>query len=156
MSNLTRFPFKSMIAIVNYLNNKGYESESKVNDIQNASAACYPDTLEVIGMLSYLTSFGQVKHSTEADGWSRSFEQPLSNKSSFREHFLKDILKIIHSLDHEAKNIQSLAGNLEELDEQTIKENLEFLEKITAFGYIRKGSKGWLLVKYNTVQEIQA
>ena len=154
MSNLTRFPFKSMISIVNFMNNKGYESESKINDIQNASNACYPDTLEIIGMLAYLTSFGQVKNSL--DGWSISFGQNLLNKMAFREHFLKDIVKIIHSLSHDAKNIHSLAENLEGLEEQMIKDNLEFLEKITAFGFIRKGSKGWELVKYDTVQEIQA
>ena len=152
MSNLTRFPFISMIRIINFLHL--HETESEIYSIMDASNACYPDTMEVLEMLSYLTAFGQVKK--QNIGWIISNKQSVLSTKKFREHFLVDIVKILNVLNESEQSVDNLRQNLTDLNEETIGAYLKFLEKITAYGVVQRNARNWRLEKFIPVQEIQS
>ena len=157
-TKLTKFPFKSMIPIIDYLHSSQNESttEFSISDIQDASNACYPDTFEVIQMVAYITAFGQVKKLE--NGWALINKQELRRKGMFRELFLQDIVKILNQLSSEPQPLNVISKNIDNLKEEEIFEFLEFLEKLTASGFVQKGSEGWSLQPYesNTSVEIKS
>lgn len=141
-----------MIPIINFLHQ--HETESEIYSIMDASNACYPDTMEVLEMLSYLTAFGQVKK--QNIGWIIFNKQSVLSTKKFREHFLVDIVKILNVLNESEQSVDNLRQNLTDLNEETIGAYLKFLEKITAYGVVQRNARNWRLEKFIPVQEIQS
>ena len=148
MSKLKNFPFKSMIPIINFLSSHASNSQVDISDIMSASNACYPDTLEVVQMLSYLTSFGSV--SNHGLGWTLEHGQPFTNRKTFREYFLNDVLKIISSLNAEPKDISIVNELVQDIDKNELQSILAFLQTITSYGIVKKSEQGWIVESYAT------
>ena len=148
MSKLVKFPFKSMIPIVDFLHSQKNTTESSINDIQNASNACYPDTLEVVQMLAYLTTFGQVKET--AEGWILSNKQEKPIKIMIRKRFLEDIEEILSQLSSNPQKLSDLNKDLHKIKESEVEDYLRFLQTISSYGFVAKNSRGWKLEDYNS------
>lgn len=147
-SKLAKFPFKSMLAIINYLHLSNDDSAKKfsIDDIMDASNACYGDTFEVVQMMAYITSFGQVK--MQDNSWTLTNKTDIKVVRAFRELFLQGFVKILNQLSAEPQPVTVISKNAKGLKEKEIQEYLEFLEKLTAFGYLKKVSDGWNLQSY--------
>lgn len=154
-SKLIKFPFKAMIPIIEYLysNKDKPENEFSIYDIQDASNACFPDTLEVVQMLSYLTGFGQVQE--HENGWTIGIKQDNPLKRMFRELFLKEILQIIEQLNQNPQPVKNLCENLKGIKNQEVQEYLQFLQTITAHGFVKKFSNGWKLENFSTIPPVE-
>lgn len=152
---LLKFPFKAMIPIIEYLhsNRNKPENEFSIYDIQDASNACFPDTLEVVQMLSYLTAFGQVKE--HENGWTIGIKQENPLKRMFRELFLKDILQVIEHLNQNPQQVENLSESIKGIKTQEIFEYLQFLQTITAYGFVKKFTNGWKLKEYSTSTSVE-
>ena len=148
MSKLVKFPFKSMIPIVNFLHSQKSTTESSINDIQNASNACYPDTLEVVQMLAYLTTFGQVKET--AEGWILINKQEKPVKIMIRKRFLEDIEEILNQLSSNPQKLSDLTKDIDKMKESEVEEFLRFLQTISSHGFVAKNSEGWKLENYTS------
>ncbi len=153
MSKLQKFPFKSMISIINYLHANNKSEGIDIYNIMDASNACYPDTSEVVQMLSYLTSFGQVQNTN--NGWICTNKQEFTSKILFRERYLNEIILIISNLSDQPTNVSNLNNITENIDKDELEEYLSFLTKITAFGIVKKSSDGWKLVPYNNKPRLE-
>lgn len=154
-SKLTKFPFKSMIPIIEYLNSSKNESakELSISDIMDASNACFPDTFEVVQMVAYLTAFGQVK--MQDNSWSIINKQEIKVARAFRELFLTDVVKILNQLSPEPQQVTVISNNVNGPKEQEIIEYLTFLEKLTAYGFVKKGFDGWSLQPYESSNPVE-
>lgn len=135
-----------MLSIINYLHVKHDADGNDIYSIMSASNACFPDTSEVVEMLAYLTSFGQVKEIK--NGWIKLNKQEYSTKKLFRERYLAESIQILSNLDDQAKNTSEIEKIISDMKKDEVEEYLKFLQKITAYGYVKKCSNGWKLENF--------
>ncbi len=147
-SKLLKFPFKSMIPIIKYLhsNRNNPHNEFSIYDILDASNACFPDTLEVVQMLAYVTSLGQVQE--HENGWTIGNKQDIPIKKMFRELYLKDILQILNTLNQNPQPIENLTKIIQGINEKELLEYLQFLQTITAYGFVKNVGNDWKLENF--------
>lgn len=150
MSKLEFFPFKSMISIITYLNKN---KESDIYNLMDASNACYPDTSEVVSMIAYLTAFGQIKESN--DGWILTNKQEFTSKKQFRERYLQELVSILNNLTDKATTNSELEQILTPLTKAEIEEYLQFSQKLTAHGFVKKSPEGWKLEEYHLTPKVE-
>ena len=142
-----------MISIIEFLNKKGFESGSEIYDIQEASRACYSDTTEVVQMLEYITSLGHVRETPE--GWLIENNQEYTSRKMFRDYYLKDILKLTTELSTSPKVIEDIKVTDSKLNTNEIKEYLEFLQKITQYGFVKKVKSNWKLESFIPLTQVE-
>lgn len=141
-----------MNAIIEFLNKKG-DSFSEIYDIQDASRACYSDTTEIMQMLEYLTSFGQVKETPK--GWIKENTQDYTSRKLFRDFYLKEIVKILNLLNENPQTVENLQLSVEKINSNDIQKYLEFLAKITQFGFVKKDKRDWKLETYRSLPQME-
>ena len=142
-----------MISIVDFLKKKGFESESEIYDIQDVSRACYSDTTEVVQMLEFITSLGQVKETPE--GWIIENNQEYTSRKMFRDFYLKDIVKLVNELSTSPKILEDITFADSKLKSNEIKEYLDFLSKITRYGFVKKVKNNWKLESYTPLPQVE-
>lgn len=135
-----------MIRIVKFMDTE--KSPVNIYDLQAASNACSSDTLEVIGMISYLSHFGQVEK--VIDGWIIHSAQNYEDKKPYRLHYLEKMLEIIKDLLDQPKEIKSIKDKVDKIKDKEILSVLEFLELLTKYGYVLKINKRWELKQYQS------
>ncbi|MHA2364977.1 MAG: hypothetical protein ACXAC7_13555 [Candidatus Hodarchaeales archaeon] len=153
METLNKFPFKSMLPIIDTITD--YEDSINVFQIQKAARACVPDTHEVTSFISLLTHFGKIKRINE--GWIRVYPQTFDGRNPHRMFYLKKILKVIKVLSSTPLTIEEISQKTQ-LDIPVVTEFLEFLNKLTRKGYITKTKSkfnvSWTLVKFPEPTEL--
>ena len=132
-SILRKYPFKSMIDIVDAL--PECPSMATIRDLQNASDACFGDTIEVVDMLAYLTSFGATLETPQ--GWLRTQEAKERPDTPSRMHFLLPILSVVSVLDPSIPKTVIKISEETKLNIELTGEVLGFLRRITGRGYVK-------------------
>lgn len=136
MNPLKAYPFKNMRTVV-YLIEKGKVS---VNEIRSSTGMCSFDSTEVSDMLSYLTSFGQVK--LEKKGWTIQKPETDAVYDRIRKGFLKDAMTILEQLSDTGKSAAQLAQETG-LSIDKVDSYLPFLAEITRLGIISRCSPAY-------------
>lgn len=155
MTKLQKFPFKVMFSVINFLNENKKTDGIDIYNIMGATnpPSCYPDTTEVVAMLSYLTAFGQVKKIS--DGWILVNKQEFTSKKQFRERYLQELVSILTNLSDKAITNSKLEKILNPLTKAEIEEYLQFSQKLTAYGFVTKSSDGWKLEDYHPTPQAE-
>ena len=141
--DFTKFPFKSMLRIVDFLMLE--KKEIPISKIQSISNACFSDTYEVTEMISFLTSFGLIKKTEK--GWKRTHVQEFAGQKSFRMHYLETCVNIIFHLTSEPILINNLSKELQ-IGTNDLEKYLQFLEHLTSNGFVQKTEKGWKMINF--------
>ena len=127
-----------MISIINELTSS--KKSMTLYDIQGASGACVPDTMEAAEMLSYLTSLGKIIETPE--GWLRIDEKITPNEPR-RYFYLKEIVLMIKSLSTTDPLIPHQLADKIGLTVSEVVQYLQFLKEITSTGHVTIDTKGY-------------
>jgi hypothetical protein len=136
MNPLQAFPFKNMRTIVDLIE----KGDASVRQIAAMTGMCSFDSTEVSDMLSYLTTFGRVKHTR--DGWVIHPEDEKSVYERFRKQYLKNVEAILSKLSAEGRIVEELS-QATNLSQEMVDLYLPFLADITRLGVISRCSKEW-------------
>ncbi|OLS19353.1 MAG: hypothetical protein HeimC3_45620 [Candidatus Heimdallarchaeota archaeon LC_3] len=127
-----------MISIINELTSK--KKSITLYDIQGASGACVPDTMEAAELLSYLTSLGKIIETPK--GWIRIAEK-ISPKEPRRYFYLKEILQMIKSLSTTDPLTSHQLADKIGLTVSEVVQYLQFFKEITSAGHVIIDTKGY-------------
>ncbi|MHA1166345.1 MAG: hypothetical protein ACTSRU_00875 [Candidatus Hodarchaeales archaeon] len=110
------------------------EKAVTLNDLRQATGACYFDTREVLQILEYITSFGKITMNDNT--WViETPEEKIKSKRPRRYHYIEGIIEIIELLSNGPKSLDELVRETK-ISQEKLAEVLPFFSSITSAGFL--------------------